>query len=348
VNKRNIAIISSIVLVIIGVVIVLLLTGNKKFEVEFDSSGGSSVVTQEVKKNETVTKPTDPTRNGYEFDGWYLDDELFDFATPITKNIKLVAKWSQTTINPVDEDQVVVTFDSNGGSTVSSITLDKDGKITAPTNPTRSGYKFVSWQLDGKDYDFDSKVEKSITLVAKWEKTSTNTNTNNNTNNNNNNNNNNNTPTTISVTGVSISRSSLSLNVGENSTLTAEVSPSNATNKTITWTSSNNSVATVDSTGKVTAIGAGTATITATADGKSSSCTVTVIRPVTHSVEWVKVEDSSMGQYMLYIKSSEGQYVSGVVTITTSAGKTSDVNITSSGKMYIKSAVSNAVVKSVD
>ena len=128
-NKRNIAIISSIVLVIIGVVIVLLLTGNKKFEVEFDSSGGSSVVTQEVKKNETVTKPTDPTRNGYEFDGWYLDDELFDFATPITKNIKLVAKWSQTTINPVDEDQVVVTFDSNGGSTVSSITLDKDGKL---------------------------------------------------------------------------------------------------------------------------------------------------------------------------------------------------------------------------
>ena len=51
---------------------------------------------------------------------------------------------------------------------------------------------------------------------------------------------------------------------------------------------------------------------------------------------------------MLYIKNSNGQYVSGVVTITTSAGKVSDVNITPEGKMYIRNAVANAVVKSIN
>lgn len=96
--------------------------------------------------------------------------------------------------------------------------------------------------------------------------------------------------TTVSVTGVSISKTSLSLTVGDTSTLTATVSPSNATNKNVTWSSSNTSVATVDSTGKVTANGAGTATITVkTADGaKTATCAVTV-KPQTVSVTGVSI-----------------------------------------------------------
>ena len=83
-------------------------------------------------------------------------------------------------------------------------------------------------------------------------------------------------PLIINVSGVSLSNSSLSLNVGSTSTLSATVTPSNATNKTVSWSSSNPSVATVNN-GTVTAKSAGTATITATADGKSASCTVTVL-----------------------------------------------------------------------
>ena len=132
------------------------------------------------------------------------------------------------------------------------------------------------------------------------------------------------------------------------STLSATVNPNNATNKTITWSSSNSSVATIDSNGKVTAVGAGTTTITAKVGGKTATCTITVIKPITYSIKWEKVENSSIGQYMLYIRSSEGNNVSGVVTITTTAGTSSDVEITSAGKMYIKSAVQNAVVKSVN
>ncbi len=82
------------------------------------------------------------------------------------------------------------------------------------------------------------------------------------------------------VTSVSLNKESTSLTVGGTEALTAKVSPTDATNKSVSWSSSNTDVATVDSNGKVTAIAAGTATITVTtADGnKTATCTVTVTK----------------------------------------------------------------------
>jgi len=79
-------------------------------------------------------------------------------------------------------------------------------------------------------------------------------------------------------TSVSLNKSAIELLVGESQSLSAVVSPSSSTDKTVTWSSSNTSVATVDSTGKVTAKGPGSATITATSKlgGKKASCKVTV------------------------------------------------------------------------
>lgn len=88
----------------------------------------------------------------------------------------------------------------------------------------------------------------------------------------------------INTTSISLNKSSISLNKGGSETLTVSRSPSSVSYPTITWTSSNTSVATVDSNGKVTAKGNGTATITAkTTDGTnlSKTCTVTVTTPVT-------------------------------------------------------------------
>ena len=82
----------------------------------------------------------------------------------------------------------------------------------------------------------------------------------------------------VPVTGVTLNKASMELAVGASEQLTATISPANATNKGLTWTSSNSSVATVDSSGNVTAIGAGTATITVTTEdgGKTAICAVTV------------------------------------------------------------------------
>lgn len=85
-------------------------------------------------------------------------------------------------------------------------------------------------------------------------------------------------PTIVGVTGVTLNTDTLSLTPGSSGQLTATIAPSTATNKNVTWTSSNNNVATVDSTGRVTAVAAGTTTITATTtDGNYvATCSVTV------------------------------------------------------------------------
>ena len=90
----------------------------------------------------------------------------------------------------------------------------------------------------------------------------------------------------VAVTGVSLNKTSTSLTVGATETLTATVAPANATNQAVTWSSNNTAVASVDQTGKVTAVAAGTATITVTTlDGnKTAMCTVTVSAAVTPTV----------------------------------------------------------------
>lgn len=99
------------------------------------------------------------------------------------------------------------------------------------------------------------------------------------------------------VTSVSISKSSYSLTMGSKTTvtLTATVNPSNATNKKVTWKSSNTKVATVEN-GKVKAVGPGTANITVTTvdGGYSRTCKITVIQPVTG----VKFSTSSRTMYV--------------------------------------------------
>ena len=90
-------------------------------------------------------------------------------------------------------------------------------------------------------------------------------------------------PPTVSVTSVTLDKTSLALDVGGSDTLTATVEPDNATTKTVTWSTSNENVATVDQNGNVKAVGAGTATITAVASdgsGKTATCEVTVNGPV--------------------------------------------------------------------
>ena len=94
-------------------------------------------------------------------------------------------------------------------------------------------------------------------------------------------------PTTVNVTGITLSQTEAAMTVGgETLTLTATVAPDDATDKTVTWTSSDPTVATV-ANGVVTAVAAGTATITATAtngtddttDDKTATCTITVTDP---------------------------------------------------------------------
>ncbi len=83
---------------------------------------------------------------------------------------------------------------------------------------------------------------------------------------------------TVHVTGISIDRTSATIKEGETISLVATVTPANAENKAVTWSSSSDAVATVDNTGKVTGVKAGSATITATTEdgGKKATCSLSV------------------------------------------------------------------------
>jgi len=98
----------------------------------------------------------------------------------------------------------------------------------------------------------------------------------------------------IKVTSVSLNKTSDDLTVGDVDNLTSVITPNNAVNKNVTWTSSAMSIATVDTTGKVTAVGVGTATITVTTEdgSKIASCVVTVSNPKVASVRLNKTADN--------------------------------------------------------
>ena len=163
----------------------------KMYTVMFDSNGGGDVYSEKVEEGLTVDKPANPVRDGYTFKGWMLDGVLFDFNTVITKDITLKASWekvesvtpNEPTPSPVTNPNpspapvktFTVTFDSNGGSSVSSQSVKEGGKVTKPSNPTRSGYTFNGWTLNGNTYNFDSKVTQNITLKAVWTKVVTTT-----------------------------------------------------------------------------------------------------------------------------------------------------------------------------
>lgn len=158
-----------IILSVIVLSLLFVITGcGKKFTITFDSDGGTVIESQEVKKNEKATEPTPPTKDGYVFLYWELDDKEYDFDSKVTKNITLVAKYEE-----YSGISYSVTFDSNGGSSVSN-QIVKDGEsITKPSDPTKEGYKFLYWELDGEEYDFVIELTKNITLIAKWEKVET-------------------------------------------------------------------------------------------------------------------------------------------------------------------------------
>lgn len=140
----------------------------EQFTVTFlDPEGGTSTPAQQVTDGDRLKEPTKPVRDGYEFTGWLREDgKPYDFTQPVTGDITIVAQWEKDeTPAPVTH---TVTFDSNGGSAVDAQTVDDGGKAVKPADPTRDGYTFAGWMLDGQPYDFGQPVTGDITLTAEW------------------------------------------------------------------------------------------------------------------------------------------------------------------------------------
>ena len=111
-----------------------------------------------------ATLPTDVTRTGYTFKGWYDNENLT--GSPVTAiggaetgNKEYWAKW--------EINQYTITFDTNGGSEIAPITQDYGTKITAPDNPTRKGYTFKGWDKEIPE----TMPAENLTITARWRDT---------------------------------------------------------------------------------------------------------------------------------------------------------------------------------
>ena len=127
-----------------------------QYTITFDTDGGSEVaaITQDYATE--VTAPADPTKTGYTFTGW-------EPAVPETipaEDMTVTAQWQ---IN-----QYTITFDTDGGSEVAAITQDYNTVVTAPADPTKTGFTFKGWEpaipatIPAED----------VTITAQWERNS--------------------------------------------------------------------------------------------------------------------------------------------------------------------------------
>ena len=126
------------------------------YTVTFQSEGGSEVASQ-IRANTPAAQPDNPTKEGHTFIGWYNGESEWDFETPVTTGLILTAKWQV--------NQYTITFKPENGGQDIVIKQDYGTAITAPANPTKTGYTFAGW-----DKTIPSTMPaENITLTARWQ-----------------------------------------------------------------------------------------------------------------------------------------------------------------------------------
>ena len=125
------------------------------YTVTFQSEGGSEVASQ-IRANTPAAQPDNPTKEGHTFIGWYNGESEWDFEAPVTTGLILTAKWQV--------NQYTITFKPENGGQDIVIKQDYGTAITAPANPTKTGYTFAGW-----DKTIPSTMPAGdMTITARW------------------------------------------------------------------------------------------------------------------------------------------------------------------------------------
>ena len=120
-------------------------------------SDGEHTAPPQIRANAPAARPADPTKEGYTFIGWYNGESEWDFETPVTADLTLTAKWQV--------NQYTITFKPENGGQDIVIKQDYGTAITAPANPTKTGYTFAGW-----DKTIPTTMPAgNMTITAQWQ-----------------------------------------------------------------------------------------------------------------------------------------------------------------------------------
>ena len=237
---------------------------------------------------------------------------------------------------PVETYTVTVETDGNGTASAAP-NAAAAGTVVTLTATANDGYHFKEWQATPSTVVVENNrftmPAENVTVKAVFEKDEA---------------------VEIPVTGVTLNTGAATLTVGQRTLLLATVTPENATNQNVDWTSSNSAVATVDSNGTVKAVAAGKAVITVTTvdGGKTATCTVTV----TERQDTQTPGGSSSGNETDTTTNPDGSTTTtvarpdGSTTATTQApnGSSSVVNTAKDGQVEATVTVSQGAVKDAE
>ncbi|MDE5898064.1 MAG: chitobiase/beta-hexosaminidase C-terminal domain-containing protein [Treponemataceae bacterium] len=198
-------------------------------------------------------------KEGFLFGGWYLDNKLeepVEYPFTLQEVNTFYAAWEEI----VPGKKYTITFNSQGGSSVPSISKEANDEAELPV-PTKDGYVFGGWYVDaacsdGNRISSPYTVKRDLTLYAKWTAASS----------------------VVSVASVSFVKKSISMNMNERILPDYSVLPADATNKNVSFSSSNPAVVYIEN-GRLVAKGAGSAVVTVRTEegGFTDTCTVSVI-----------------------------------------------------------------------
>ncbi len=137
--------------------------------ITFDAMGGSDVPSISIKEGKILqTLPIEPVKEGYRFEHWYktIESTEFDFSKAINNDITLKAYYVET---------VTLTFDTQGGSDVDSLVIDKGTLLRTIPEPVKDGFVFDYWYTTDENIEFDfiSTIDEGLNFTAAWDLSTT-------------------------------------------------------------------------------------------------------------------------------------------------------------------------------
>lgn len=165
-EKKRIVIILIFVIIFLLLIIASFLYNKDKYSVSFETGTSEVFLTKYVSKDEKVSAPTNPIKEGYVFKEWQLNGEKYDFDTKINSNTVLTAKW-------IKEEYVTITFETNSIEKLDKIKILKGDIIDNLPVSYKEDYEFIGWYLNDELYN-NVQIFDDTTLVAKYKNDSIN------------------------------------------------------------------------------------------------------------------------------------------------------------------------------